>query len=260
MPHPLPSVPAGIAAEYPACSLIVRVESLADWPLLDGIAPERVAWVETSIELARFARGDVALDVVLSDPRAEAGRLYSIAWRRGSLRPPRVTIPLLPGAAEAGALAIALGLPVRLLAGQPGPDDLAALDRIFKRYLHDPVASQPVEFFHSTLAMLLHSGSANLWEVLERDPDLFPQIRSSGSPADPTRPPQTPGFVAAHLAQLTADGHECAECPFQQWCLGYFKWPVPGYDCAGIKRFLSGMVEVAGQLRADLSEMAALET
>ena len=214
-------------------------------------------WGETSLDLAGSPWPEgVALDVVLSDPERDAPRLYDLApvlpFRRI-----RVTIPAAPGVAKAGMLAIALHFPVRLLPGQPRPDVVEQLERILDRYLHDPSASEPVEFFHSALATLLHGCPAGLWEVLEQDPALFRRIPDDGEGPPPPVPPVLPqeaNFVANHRARLVATGSECAECPFLEWCEGFFKWPHPDYGCRDVRRLL-GLVEVAAAaLRRDVVE------
>jgi hypothetical protein len=259
MQEPLVSVPASIAAAYSASRLIVRVESASDASYVAGIPRERIAWVQTCLALADFAwPEEIALDIVLSDPVHEARRLYALArLYEGSL--PRLTIPSLPGAAAAAKLAIALHFPVRLLSIQPASGAVADLEQILDGYLHDPCASEPVEFFHSVLASLLRDAAPNLWTILGCDPGLFPRIADGGSAEEPESPVYPNDFVAQRLAGIVASGGECADCAYRNWCAGFFKWPDPSYDCSSVKRLLGRIDETARELRRDLTEMETFE-
>ena len=286
----LPSVPVEAAAGCRAPQMVVRVASPADLAILAGISPDRIAWVETSIDLAeRPELEGLRLDLVLTDPAAQAARLYRLA--RQPVGPfVRVTLPAVPGLGRAGSAAIALGFPVRLLPEQAGPEALADLVHLLDCYLHDANASAPVEFYHSALARLLHGAPGTLWEVLERDPAAFPRYPSpedlAGPPpaahppaerpcadpllggggvgpcADPRRahPPPEPGFVARHVAALEAVGAECVSCPVRDWCLGYFKWPDPAYACTGIRRLMDTLERASADLRRDLAEVERLRS
>ena len=64
--------------------------------------------------------------------------------------------------------------------------------------------------------------------MLEEDPKVFAR--------DEARRPRD--FVEKHLARLVEQGAECATCRWQKVCAGYFKWPDPAYDCAGVKQLL----------------------
>ena len=258
-PESVLNVPAALVAAYPDTPLIVRVGHRDDIARVGEVSPRLLAWVETSAALAESPwPAGVALDVVLADPEREAPLLYRLA-RLGPSRRVRVTIPAIGGVAKAGALAVALRLPVRLLPGQPGPEAIEALEQILDRYLHDPGASEPVEFFHSALAMFLHGDPATLWEVLEQDPAAFPRVPGAGEPVEAPMPPQQPGFAAEHLARLVVAEAECAECPYRDWCAGFFKWPDPVYACTGVRRLLRRIEDAAHVLRRDLIEAQAME-
>lgn len=207
---------------------------------------EQVAWVETTPRLAcRPELQQLPLDVVLTDPRQEAAGLYRLAREHPGAR---VTIPALDGMEQAAMIAMALQLPVRLLPGQPDEACAASLERILDRYLHDPHAESPVEFFHAALARLLVGHAASLWEVLECDPDLFPRLGV----------PHEEDFVRHHLERTLASGADCATCPFLAWCQGCFKWPQPDYDCTHVRRLLGRLEDAADQLRGDARLAEAL--
>jgi hypothetical protein len=257
---PILNVPASLIRAYTGFRLAIRIDSSEDWSRLEGIDAAQIAWIETSLDVACTLRpSEFLVDIVLSDPAREAGRLYEVMEWRDALRPPRITIPGMHGASTAGALAIALELPVRILPRQPDWEEVAALDELLDKYLCDPRAAQPVEFFHSLLRSFLHSTSVDFWETLELDPDLFPRIAAPGAAADSTYPPQVRGFVGDHFARVMIERRDCAYCVFQTHCAGYFKWPDISYDCSHVKGLLGRISDAAKCLQADLKEMAEFE-
>ena len=62
-----------------------------------------------------------------------------------------------------------------------------------------------------------------------------------------------PDFVETHLANLLHDGAECATCHWQTVCAGYFKWPDPTYDCAGVKQLFATLEAAAAEITRDLA-------
>jgi hypothetical protein len=257
---PILNVPAALVRAYTGFRLAIRIDSPDDWSRLEGIDAAQIAWIETSLDVACTVRPrELLVDIVLSDPAREAGRLNKVLAWCDALRPPRITIPVVHGVSVAGAAAIALGLPVRILPRQPDWEEVAELDELLDRYLCDPSTAQPVEFFHSLLRSFLHSSSGDLWETLELDPDLFPRIASAGAVADTQYPPQVRGFVGDHFARVMVERRDCVYCAFQRCCAGYFKWPDVCYDCFHVKGLLGRISDAARRLRADLNEMAELE-
>jgi hypothetical protein len=64
-------------------------------------------------------------------------------------------------------------------------------------------------------------------------------------------------FVETHLNSLVVQGAECAMCPWQQQCRGYFKWPDPTYSCEGVKQLFSRIQAAGEEIRRDMAAVAA---
>jgi sulfatase maturation enzyme AslB (radical SAM superfamily) len=62
--------------------------------------------------------------------------------------------------------------------------------------------------------------------------------------------------VENHLKSLVEQGAECATCPWQRPCAGYFKWPDPAYSCEGVKRLFSTLEAAADEIDRDLASRA----
>jgi hypothetical protein len=251
-------VPVEWAIARPTGPVVVRVTTADDLAAVSLLDRGRVVSVELPLHLAGVAWPEgVPLDVVLEDPAREAAGLYGLN-PVARQRPVRVTIPGRPGLARASRIAMALQLPVRLLALQPSPEELAELEDVLEVYLHGAQASTPVEFFQSALAWWLGGDAPPAWVALELDPDWFPWVGGTRAQAH-ARPPAEPGFVSARLARLVDAGAECESCRFRQWCQGFFKWPDPAYACDGVTRLLGRVEESAAQLARDLDEARTLE-
>jgi hypothetical protein len=256
-PESIAYLPADLTELYRdgSCVAVVReVDAFArclrapapgvEWLQVEGLILNPEVW-------ALAAQGDVPipLDVVLSDPAAEFSALYRLVDVR-LVRSVHITIPTRPGFLKALRLAVSLLLPVRLLPGQPDPATLAELSEAAQFYLRDPMVETPVEFFHSLLATFRGMPSGTLWTFLEQDPGIFSHRDARGEPRQPT------DFVETHLSGLIAAGAECLACRWCEVCAGYFKWPDPGYDCAGVKA-LFGTIAAADEITRDLASHAA---
>jgi hypothetical protein len=223
------------------------------WLQVEGVLGDSNAWTE-----AAHADSRVSLDVVLSDPASEFSDLYRLV-DACAVRAIRVTIPAAPGLLKAVKLAAALRLPVRVLPGQPAAEMLAELNEALELYLHGPMVEAPVEFFHSLLATMSGADTGSLWMILEEDPAEFLHYDASGRAKLPrsdalgwveTSPAR---FVENHLMSLVEQGVECATCPWQRPCSGYFKWPDPAYSCEGVKRLFSTLRAAADEIGRDLA-------
>jgi hypothetical protein len=219
---------------------------------------EPEAWAE-----AAHDDSPIALDVILADPASEFSDLYRLV-DASAVRGIRVTIPAAPGLAKAVRLATALRFPVRVLPGQPTAEVLEELHEALEFYLHEPMVETPVEFFHSMLASTCGADVSSLWMILEEDPEAFQHFDANGH----ARLPRSGGsglvpmaaFVETHLNSLVVQGAECATCPWQQQCRGYFKWPDPAYSCEGVKQLFS-RIQVAGEeIRRDMAAVVAADT
>jgi hypothetical protein len=214
------------------------------------------AWTE-----AAHSNCNIPLDVVVSDPASEFSHLYRLV-DACAVRAIRVTMPAAPGLAKAIRLAAALRLPVRVLPGQPSAAALQELHDALQFYLHEATVEAPVEFFHSVLATMCDSDAGSLWTILEEDPDVFRHYDADGRArmprtSDPDRSEITSaGFVKDHLSRLITQGAECATCPWQQPCRGYFKWPDPAYSCEGVKQLFSSIQTAGNEIRQDVASFA----
>src|SRR5262249_34738421 len=206
------------------------------WLQVEGMLGDPEAWTE-----AAPSGCNIPLDVVLGDPALEFSYLYRLV-DACAVRPIRVAMPAAPGLTKAVRLAAALRLPVRVLPGQPSAEALVELHDALQFYLHEPMVDAPVEFFHSVLANMCDWDAGSLWTILEEDPDAYRYYDADGRPRMPrTDDPEqseiaSSGFVKDHLSRLIAQAAECATCPWQQPCRGYFKWPNPAYSCEGVKQ------------------------
>jgi len=227
-----------------------------EWLQVEGILGDSDAWTE-----AAHSDASVSLDVVLSDPSSEFSDLYKLV-DACAVHDFRVTIPARPGLLKAVKLAAALRFPVRVLPGQPTAEVLAELKEALDFYLHEPTVEAPVEFFHSLLAITYGADPGSLWMILEEDPAAFLRYDIDGQ----ARLPRSGSFelvefspvefVENHLNNLARQGAECATCPWQQSCRGYFKWPDPSYSCEGVKELFSAIQAAADEIRRDLASCA----
>ena len=230
------------------------------WLQVEGMLGDAEAWTE-----AAHDDSHIPLDVVLADPASEFSDLYRLV-DACAVRDIRVTVPAAPGLAKAVRLAAALRLPVRVLPGQPTAEVLNELRDALEFYLHEPMVEAPVEFFHSLLASLSGGDAGSLWMILEEDPAGFLYHDANGH----ARLPRSDAFdwaeispvefVENHLKSLVEKGAECATCPWQQQCRGYFKWPDPTYSCEGIRQLFSSIQTAGNQIRRELADFAAADT
>jgi hypothetical protein len=223
------------------------------WLQVEGLLEDPDPW-------AQAAHGDseVALDVLLVAPASEFSGLYRLVDVCAA-RQVRVSMPALPGFSKAVRLAAALRLPVRLLPGQPTPQVLSELAETLTFYLRDPMVEAPVEFFHSVLAFMCGAETGSLWTILEEDPALFLHQGRDGSP-DFSRfsgsfsfAGSVATFVESRLKSLIEQNAECAACPWQRICEGYFKCPDPAYACTGVKQLFAAIKEAANEMGLELA-------
>jgi hypothetical protein len=223
------------------------------WIQVEGLLGDPDAWAP-----AASGASQVPLDVVLSDPASEFSDLYRLV-DVCAVRNVRVSMPAAPGFLKAVKLAPSLRLPVRVLPGQPTPEVLAELTEALEFYLHGPMVEMPVEFFHSLLATVCGADKGSLWMILEEDPAAFLHYDAEGHPELPRsgrfRSVEiSPGeFAEHHLKSLVEQDAECATCPWQRACRGYFKWPDPAYSCGGVKQLFSIIEAAANEIERDLA-------
>lgn len=258
--QPLLFLPAEIAdAQEMAFVVIIRTReqflhwlresaSGLQWLQVEGLLGDPEPWAA-----AAQGDGDVSLDVVLADPQAEFAQLYRLVDVRAT-RDVRVTIPATPGFLKAVRLAASLGLPIRVLPGQPSVETVAQLNEAAEFYLGDPMVQAPLEPFHSLLAGMRGAASGTLWTILEDDPAIFAHHDTSSRTILPrTTHAAPPEFVAEHLAGLLAENAECTTCPWQQACAGYFKWPARDYACIHVKTLFAHIHAAAEEIGRELA-------
>lgn len=223
------------------------------WIEIEGLLDNLEAWTP-----AARGRFQVPLDIILTKPASEFANLYRLVdvFAACDLR---VSMPAVPGFSKAVKLAASLRLPMRLLPGQPTPEVLAELAEALEFYLHGPMVEAPLEFFHSLLATASGADNGSLWMILEEDPGAFQRYDEEGRPLLP-RPAGfgaveifSECFVEGRFRTLLDQGAECASCPWQQVCRGYFKWPDPAYPCGGVKRLFSRIDAAADEIKRDLA-------
>ena len=244
---------AVVRSQKELCRLLLESPRGPEWLQVEGLLGDPDVWA-----LAAHSASQVPLDVVLSNPATEFSDLYRLV-DVCAVREVRVSVPAVPGFLKAVKLAASLRLPVRVLPGQPTSEVLAELTEALGFYLHGAMVETPVEFFHSLLAAACGADTGSLWMILEEDPAAFLHYDAEGH----VELPRSLGFrlaeispeafVAHHFHNLVEQGAECATCPWQQACRGYFKWPDPAYSCAGVKQLFSIIDAAAGEIEHDLA-------
>ena len=244
---------AVVRSQEELCRLLLEPLRGPEWLQVEGLLGDPDVWAQ-----AAHSASQVPLDVVLSNPATEFSDLYRLV-DVCAVREVRVSIPAVPGFLKAIKLAASLRLPVRVLPGQPTSEVLAELTEALGFYLHGAMVETPVEFFHSLLAAACGADTGSLWMILEEDPAAFLHYDAEGH----VELPRSRGFrlaeispeafVEHHFQNLVEQGAECATCPWQQACRGYFKWPDPAYSCAGVKQLFSIIDAAAGEIEQDLA-------
>jgi hypothetical protein len=265
--RPLVFLPSALAEKFNQRPCVVVVRNQAEfrswlsnpvpwvqWLQVEQLLPDPDVWTFASRGISQ-----VPLDVVLADPAAEFCDLYRLV-DVCAVRDVRVSLPAAPGLLKAVKLATPLGLPIRILPGQPTPEVLVELSETLEFYLHETMVEVPVEFFHSLLASACGANSGSIWTIVEEDPAEFLHCDPEGNP----RLPRSSGragderslaaFVETHFERLIEQGAECAACPWSEVCRGYFKWPEPSYSCAQVKPLLSRIAAAATEICRDLAE------
>jgi hypothetical protein len=264
--RPLVILPAFLAETFDRQPFVVIVRNQAEfrrwlsnpvpwvqWLQVEQLLPDPDVW-----RLASRGISKIPLDVVLGNPASEFSDLYRLV-DVCAVRDVRVSIPAAPGLFKAVKLATSLGLPIRVLPGQPTAEVLSELSDILEFYLHGTMVEAPVEFFHSLLASACGASSGSIWTIVEEDPAAFLHYDDQGNPRLP-RSSRRPGnalwpaeFVESHFKSLVERGAECATCPWSGVCRGYFKWPEPSYSCAQVKQLFSRIAAAANEISRDLA-------
>lgn len=262
MSSPIYNVPLALAADYPGQRLVVRTDDpaalVARWPTppVDWLCVQLVGLPDRVAPLIHWGRG-LAIDIVLADPVADYARLYRYAKLIDN-HPVRVSLPVVEGIDKAVRLAASLHFAVKLEPGQPSA--ISELAEILDLYLHQATTPQPIDYFHEVLLGWLHDSPVELWTVLDEDPTGFRHVAEDGGERFPPRLAGASGdpedFVRRWQEMLIETGAECQDCAYRDVCGGYFKWPNPDYDCAGVKQLFATLRAAADELRSDLARYA----
>jgi hypothetical protein len=265
------NVPASRVAEYRGRRLVVRARDACE--IVACLSPEDVTGVayiqllaaDAEIDALLQWQPDVPLDVVLQDPATEYPLLYRFARLRQT-RPVRVSVPVVAGFSRAVKLAVSLQLAVKLeMVRQPDADRIEELAAVLDLYLHQPLVSQPVEWFHSLLLSLYSGEPATLWSLQEEDPAHARYVTDAGTETISRRfvgaplPSDIGGFVTEFQGELLARGGECAGCEFWESCRGYFKWPDASFACDGVKGLFHTLRGAVRELREDVEAAGAAQ-
>ena len=251
------NIPAGRTEAYRAKRVILRSDSpreiahvLRDWDLA-SVTYIQLTSLAAPVEELLCDLLPLPIDLVISDP-AEFPLLYGFAPLRAS-RPVRVSMPIVADFSKAVRLAVSLGFTVKLEGAQPDDQATAELNDTLDYYLHQPTASQPIEFFHSLFLALYHQQPVTLWDIQEENPSYNRYVTDDGQETLAWRfsdPPFLP-----EKRNLLADSLECARCDFRRSCAGYFKWPDRTYSCTGIRQLLRNLAQAVDEIKQDLAQI-----
>ena len=198
----------------------------------------------------------VPVDFVISDPEIQFAQLYELG-KLVEKRPVRVSIPVQAGFAKAAKIAGSIGVPVKLVVGQPTSDDIVEMITALEMFLHHPTQTQPIEFYTSTLLNFVNDADTSVWSIQEDDPSLYRYIGADNEVAQ-ARDGLGDLSVDEFLSEMVSQQRECATCQFADHCRGYFKLPNPNYVCeGGVKEVFRRLNGAAAELRMDIAKFAA---
>ncbi|HSI83053.1 MAG: hypothetical protein ACAI35_01195 [Candidatus Methylacidiphilales bacterium] len=268
----VPSASLAGDEDWPHVAIVTKAEELSriiskpapalQWIQVNDLISETGVWATAS-----QGNDQLPFDVVVTAPAKEFSAIYRLVDVR-AVRNVRITMPATSGFSKAVRLAASLGLPVRILPGQPDEDILLELEQAADFYLHHAMVEAPMEPFHTILAMMHEHSSTKtyalgaLWVILEEDPALYVRLNTEGVPLMPRtgRPVEQNAlsriadFVSDHMNSLLAEGAECATCEWQEPCGGYFKWPDRNYSCRGVRHLFAGLHAASREMAADLAD------
>lgn len=250
-------------AGYRGHTVIVRsrdpleiVEKLATEDL------ERVSYVQILTLRAELHPltlwGDaIPVDLVVQNPETDLPLLYQCSQLL-SRHPVRITVPVVSGFSKVVKLAASLNFAVKLELFQPEGELIEEMSQVLQAYLHQPMVTQPIEYFHSIFLAFYQSEPLTLWTSQEEDPAYSRYIADDGEETISRRFVRTKidhdldHFPDRFKEELVAARGECSRCEFLENCFGYFKWPIREYRCDGVKGLFQALKEAAHQLKSDL--------
>ena len=257
------NIPVEMLPAYRGRNVIVRSRDPAE--IVRKLAVEdleRVAYVQVLNLHADLqplmSWGDaIPVDLVIQNAETDLPLLYQCSQLL-SRHPVRITVPVVSGFSKVVKLAASLNLAIKLDVSQPEGELIEEMSQVLQAYLHQPMVSQPMEYFHSIFLAFYRSEPLTLWTVQEEDPACFCYIADDGEEtlsrrfAVSTVNPDIAQFPDRFKQELLAAGGECSECEFLENCSGYFKWPKPEYQCDGVKSLFQTLQDAAHQLKKDL--------
>jgi hypothetical protein len=254
------NIPPSLNAHYVEQPVVLRFHDLAD---LSEAYNQIQSDLVFGIELLSLRHDPVPL---LNLPKSTRITLvlasiqdYALLYNFAQLlrrHPTRVVIPLEKGFSNAVKLAFSLNMAVKLEATEPTMESLADLQSLIEYYLHQQTITQPMEFIHSVLMGFFHNDPVSLWKIQEEDPLEFGYVDEDGREHISARlknrvfPEIIMNCFENSHSDLSSEFPVCARCEFLAPCACYFKFPDQSYDCRGIKRIFSFLLDTASQLRS----------
>jgi hypothetical protein len=268
-------LPVHLTEQFRRHRLVVRSSDPHSFPkYLKGEGSERIEYIQlTDLEadpspLVKWAK-IFPIDLVMTVPVREYPRLYAFAplLDRG---PVRISIPVAEGMEKAVRLAASLHFSIKIIPQQPDVDQVKQLIRLTDFYLRNPTIEEPIEFFHSLFLGIVNSEVITLWEILEKTPARYGFVTDDGRIVDSQNCPITnaemnPETGSEKNSDTATIRHssrqrvmsrlkECGECPYRQWCRGFFKYPAPDYSCAKVFPLFQHVFAAAAEFKNDLAE------
>lgn len=257
------NIPASLAAAFRGRKVIVRSPDAAEIVAsvtaedLGNISYIKLLSLDGEMDSLKTWGPTIPVELAVTDPYRDLPLLYRYAPLLAG-HPIRVSVPLVTGFGNVVKLAVSLNFAVKMEGGQPEESLADELQRIARFYLHQPMVSEPIEFFHSLFLAFFRRAPVTLWTIQEEDPSLVSYITDRG---EETMPGRLAGvavkemfstFVRELRDALAAEEGECAGCEFLMHCLGYFKWPCREYRCDAVKALMLTLRCAAEELRADI--------
>jgi hypothetical protein len=260
------NIPINLISGYVGRKIIVRsyepeqiVSSLSGSDMENLIAVQLLSMTSNADALGNWGYG-IPVDLVMLHPQSEFPCLYRHA-RLLDRHPLRVCIPVVNGFSKAVKVAASLKLFIKLEIGQPDPSLIEEIHRVLNFYVHNPLVTLPIEYFHSTFLAMHQSEQSSIWDVQDENPAAFRYVTEDGKETIVRRTGngRTIGnldtFVVDLQSTLLAERDECYNCQYFRNCGGYFKWPNRAYRCDGVKALFSALGAAAQEMREDIAVM-----
>lgn len=260
----LSNIPISLLASYCDQDVVVRGSdpaSLVEAALeICGNRIKRVQLLSPDLEIDALCAlpPSVPIDLCLTTLRQSEGiSRWSGLFRDRSVR---LVVPVIKGFSHVVKEALKADLRVMLEIDQPNETLVDELKDTFVFFVREPDVKQPVDPFSQLLKSFLTKRVESLWRIQEEHPRSYRYIKDTGEVSLSKRlshavqDSNVSRFLAEHKLNLFLRKDECCTCRFFIHCEGYFKLPVQGYRCSGVKEVLSLVWDCAAELRTDLSQ------